>query len=158
LTLLNKYYKLRSLEQPFRDSSLRGFLASGENKMAESLKELSRLLKESKLKIADFNSQSKAEGVNKIDLENRLIAAMDAAGTEMVKNEFGSFSRTETILPVAKDWELIYDYVKEFDAFELLAKSIKSDTYRKLLEMEEEVPGVETYTKVAISVRKPSGT
>lgn len=125
---------------------------------SESLKELSRLLSESKLKITAINAASKAEGVFKTEYENRLIAAMDAAGTETVKNKYGNFGRTETIMPVPKDWEAIHQYVKDNDAFHLLYRQILSATYRELLDAGEEVPGIDTYTRVAISVRKPSGT
>jgi len=123
--------------------------------MSESLKELSRLLKESKVKITDFNAASKAEGLVKEDYERRLIAAMDAAGTTVVANEYGNFGRNETIVPVPKDWEAIYEYVKANDAFYLLYKQITSTAYRELLETGEEIPGVESYTRVSISVRKP---
>lgn len=124
---------------------------------SQSLKELSRLLRESKTKITSLNAEAKAEGVIKEDYENRLIAAMDAAGTETVKNEHGTFGRTEAIMPVAKDWEAIHDYVRENDAFHLLYRKLLATTYRELLDAGEEIPGVESYTNVSISVRKPSG-
>ena len=124
--------------------------------MSESLKELSRLLKESKLRITEHNAKSKAETKIKEELEARLIAAMDAAGTTMVKNELGTFSRQSSIMPVAKDWEAIHQYVKENDAFHLLYKQILSATYREMIEAGEEIPGIDQYEKITISVTKPS--
>ena len=123
--------------------------------MSESLKELSRLLKESKVKITALNADAKAEGALKEDYEKRLIQAMDAAGTTTVTNEHGNFGRTETVLPVAKDWDAIYDYVKQNDAFHLLYRQVTSTTYREMLAAGEEIPGIESYTRVSISVRKP---
>ena len=124
---------------------------------SQSLKELSRLLRESKLKITSLNAEAKAEGVLKEDFENRLIAAMDAAGTITVKNDYGTFGRVETVMPVSKDWEEIYDYVRENDAFHLLSRKILAKTYRELLAAGEIIPGVGSYTNVTISVRKPTG-
>jgi len=123
--------------------------------MSESAKELSRLLRESKLKIADLNAQSKAEGVNKEDYEKRLIATMDTVGTTTIKNEYGTFGKVEAIMPIAKDWELIHAYVKENDAFHLLYKQLSAVAYRELLEAGETVPGTEQYNRISISVRKP---
>lgn len=125
---------------------------------SQSLKELSRLLKESKMKITDLNALSKAEGLVKLDYERRLLAAMDAAGTLAVKNEFGTFTRSDTIVPVPKDWEAIHQYVRENDAFHLLYKQILSTTYREMLDAGEEVPGIVSYTHTTISAKKPSGT
>lgn len=123
---------------------------------SKSLKELSRLLRESKLKITAHTAAAKKEGLLKIDYENRLIAAMDAAGTETVKNEHGTFGRKEAIVPVPKDWEAIYDYIRENDAFHILAKSLLPTVYRELLKYEDEIPGVESYNKISISVLKPN--
>jgi len=125
---------------------------------SQSLKELSRLLRESKLKIAALNSKAKTEGLVKEEYESRLIAAMDAAGTETVTNEYGRFGRNETDMPVPKDWEAIHQYVKDNNAFHLLYRQILSKTYRELLNAGEKVPGIETYTKISISVRKPNGS
>ena len=123
---------------------------------SESLKEISRLLKESKLKITDLNSQSKAEGLIKDEYEQRLIAAMDAAGTTTVTNEYGSFGRMEAVMPIAKDWEAIYEYVKDNDAFFILYKQLSPVAYRELMKAGEVVPGIDDFTKVTISVRKPT--
>jgi len=123
--------------------------------MSESAKELSRLLRESKLKISDLNAQSREEGVRKEDYEKRLIATMDIVGTTTIKNEYGTFGKQEAIMPIPKDWELIHDYVKQNDAFFLLYKQISAVAYRELLEAGEEIPGVEQYNRITISVRKP---
>jgi len=125
------------------------------SKMGENLKELSRLLKESKIKISGHNAASKAEGAIKTEYEHRLINAMEAAGTTSVNNEYGGFFRQEALQPVAKDWELIYDYIRENDAFHILSKSIIASVYREMLEAGEELPGTESFNRVTISVHKP---
>lgn len=122
---------------------------------SQSLKELSRLLRESKLKITDLNAAATAEGKIASDYEARLIAAMDAAGTETVKNQYGLFNRKETVLPIAKDWEAIHDYVRENDAFHLLYRRLLETSYREMIDAGEKIPGVEAYTRISVSVRKP---
>lgn len=124
--------------------------------MSKSLKELSRLLKESRLKITNLNAQAKTEGLVRDDFENRLVAAMDAAGTVVVKNEHGTFGRKEALMPKPTDWELVYKYVKDNDMFDLLYKAISPTVFRELTEAGEEIPGMDTYNKVSISVHKPS--
>ena len=124
--------------------------------MSESIKELTRLLKGSKLKISTLNAASKEEGVLKEDYEKRLIAAMNAIGTETIKNDLGTFGIQSAIMPIAKDWEAIHKYVKENDAFHLLYRQILATSYREMLDAGEEIPGIETYERVTISVRKPT--
>jgi len=124
--------------------------------MAENVKELTRLLKESAVKITRLNNESKEESKVKADYEARLLATMDAIGTTTLKNEWGNFRKSVNTLPVAKDWEAIYEYVKENDAFYLLFKRLSSTAYKEMLEAGEVLPGAESYEKETISITKPT--
>jgi len=129
---------------------------TSEVKESQSLKELSRLYRESCTVISDINATLKEAKKVKAGYEERLLAAMEAAGTDTVKNENGTFSRRETLQPVAEDWDLIYDYVRENDAFHLLYRSILGGSYRELIAAGETVPGVKSFNKVTLSVHKPT--
>ena len=126
--------------------------------MSESLKELSRLLVESKSKITDLNSQSRAETAIKEDLEFRLISAMNAVDLDSFKNDCGSFSLKESIVPSEVDWDVFHQWVINNDAMYLLQRRISVVEYKKLIEMGEEVPGVTPYNRVTVGTRKPADT
>jgi len=111
-------------------------------------------LRESKLKVTDLNAQSKAEGKLKEDYEHRLLAAMKLADTTVIENEAGTFTSSEKLMPHAKDWEAIHEYVKENHAFHLLYRQISPTAYRDLLEAGEEIPGIDSFTKYSISITK----
>jgi len=123
--------------------------------MSENIKELTKLLKEVSVEITELNSQSKELGKVKSDYEQRLIASMDAIGTTTIKNDLGNFRKAVKSLPKAEDWEAIYDWVKENDAFYLLQRRLSSVAYQELIDAGQTVPGTSVYERETISITKP---
>jgi hypothetical protein len=82
------------------------------------------------------------------------MAAMDAAGTDISRNSGFSAVLTETVVGDVKDWDAVYEYVKENEAFYLIQRRISNKPFQELLESGQTVPGIEKFTKRAISIRK----
>jgi len=117
--------------------------------------ELTENLKLLRVQITELNSQSKSLTKEKEEIEQLLVAEMDKVNTDTISNEFGTFKRTETIMPQVEDWEKVYDYIRENDAFYLTYKRLGQKAYQELLNAGETVPGVNTYTKLGVTVYKP---
>ena len=88
------------------------------------------------------------------DLQQRFIQSAKAAGTEYARGALGSATIVETVVPQIDDWDLVADWIKENDALYLLHRRISSVAWKELRDMGEDIPGVEPYTKVSVSLRK----
>jgi len=106
--------------------------------------------------IRGINSDlSKAKEV-KTDLESRLLESMEAQGTDTASYSGASVSITRVIVPLVTEWDEFYAYIRKNDAFYLLERRPASVAYRDLLEATdgEAIPGVSSYERVGISMRK----
>ena len=52
------------------------------------------------------------------------------------------------------DWELLYDFIVEYDRFDLLNKSLNAKAVKEMLEAGEKIPGVEKINTKTLSVTK----
>lgn len=86
-------------------------------------------------------------------LENYLKATLEV-GEKVSYVGIGSVSMAEETQPSVQDWEALYDYIKENDAFYLLQRKVNSAPYRELLTMGDELAGVQPVTVRKLSVRK----
>lgn len=62
--------------------------------------------------------------------------------------------RKESRKPKVEDWDKFYDYVAENDRFDLMQKRLSDKAVMDMLEAEEKVPGVGTFTAISLSVTK----
>ena len=122
--------------------------------MSESIQELTRLLKDSVEKIATLSKAAKLETGLKEDYQYRLIALMDAIGTNTNKNDLGNFRVLKTDMPQAADWEVVHKYVRDNNAFHLLQRRLSPVAYKEMIEAGEVIPGIDVYEKQTISIRK----
>jgi hypothetical protein len=88
------------------------------------------------------------------DLQARFIQSAKAAGTEYARSALGSATIVETVVPQIDDWDLVAEWIKENDALYLLHRRISSVAWKELRDMGEDIPGVEPFTKVSVSLRK----
>ena len=58
--------------------------------------------------------------------------------------------------PTAKDWSEIYAYIEANDAFDLLQRRLSAKAVKQRWELGEEVPGIEKFTVVDLSLTKRS--
>ena len=87
------------------------------------------------------------------ELRDHLIANLTDDMTGIAGKKFRA-QRIKKEVPSAKDWVLIRDYVVENDRFDLLQRRLSDKAVQDLWEAGEEVPGVERFTKIDVSVTK----
>lgn len=90
---------------------------------------------------------------NKDALEKVLIDLLDDAGITRACNDVINVSVSEEIVPAVQDWEAVFNYIKENDAFYLLQKRLTAAPYRELINLGDELPGVTPFTKRNLSAR-----
>jgi hypothetical protein len=62
--------------------------------------------------------------------------------------------RTETKMAVAEDWGAIYQFIEDNNMPQLLQRRLMQSSIDELANMGTAVPGVGSFTKVGLSVRK----
>ncbi len=87
-------------------------------------------------------------------LETEFITRLDDQGMLKATTGAGTATITETILPQVKDWDAVYEHIKETGDFYLLQKRPAAAAFRELHAAGDEIPGIEAFTKRAISLRK----
>ena len=90
------------------------------------------------------------------NLERAVMAELDNSGTTLSRGIAASASVSEEELPNVKDWDAFYKYIQDNEAFFLLQRRVSSAAYRELKYSGTEVPGVETFKKRRLNLRKVS--
>ncbi len=126
--------------------------------MSESLKELSRLLIETKLDITKLNKIVSDKKEKRDDFERRLIAAMNANELNKITTDAGTFSISNTIVASKIDWDIFHRWIIDNDALYMLQRRVSGTEYAKLVEMGEEIPGITPFKKITVATRKPANT
>ena len=87
-------------------------------------------------------------------LEDQLVAiAVDSGSTRFGNNEATVIISEETV-PTVNDWDALYTYIQENNAFHLLQRRINSAPWRELLELGQQIPGTEPTTLKKVNLRK----
>lgn len=89
----------------------------------------------------------------KAELENFLKATLEV-GEKVSYAGIGSVSMAEETQPAVTDWEALYEYIKDNDAFYFLQRKINAAPFRELLSTGESLVGVSPIQVRKISVRK----
>lgn len=89
----------------------------------------------------------------KAELENFLKATLEV-GEKVSYAGIGSVSMAEETQPSVTDWEALYEYIKDNDAFYFLQRKINAAPFRELLSTGESLVGVSPIQVRKISVRK----
>lgn len=103
-----------------------------------------------------LNLEKEAATVEEVEkeLSKTIIAKMREGDLKALGASGGLVKLQETEEPVAENWEEIWKYIKEKDAWELLHKRITVTAVRERWEDGEAVPGVGKITKYKLSVSK----
>jgi len=97
--------------------------------------------------------QLKSLKERKAELENFLKATLEV-GEKVSYAGLGSVSMAEETQPAVTDWEALYEYIKDNDAFYFLQRKINAAPFRELLSTGESLVGVSPIQVRKISVRK----
>lgn len=100
---------------------------------------------------AEAELKSKQEKVSEM-----LLEICKDMGADSIKTQFGTATRKLSIRYKTNDWDSMYKFIKEHDAFHLLEQRISQSNMKRLLEENPEmVPmGLSSDSEYVISVRK----
>lgn len=89
-------------------------------------------------------------------LENALLDHLNKHGMESVRTEFGTFYAQEEMTPSASDWNALYEWIKEHDAWEALERRIKRTFIKEYAEAHSGglPPGVSVFRERIVRVRR----
>ena len=99
------------------------------------------------------NQQMRDLKERKAELENHLKATLEV-GEKVAYVGIGSVSMSEETQPAVTDWEALYEYIKENDAFYFLQRKVNAAPFRDLLSTGDTLAGVASIQVRKISVRK----
>ena len=102
----------------------------------------------------ELETEAKQLGEQMKRLEASIITRLDEDETTMSRGKAASAILTETVVPKVEDWDGFYQYIQENEAFHLLQRRVSTAAARETLEAGENISGVSTFTKRAISLRK----
>lgn len=86
------------------------------------------------------------------DLKRTIVAKFQEQGLKALGGQLGLVKMTELDEPKAENWELIYDYVAEHEAWHLLHKRLTTTAIKELWDDGKTVPGVGHQTVYKLSV------
>jgi hypothetical protein len=89
-------------------------------------------------------------------LEAIMLAHLNETNADAVRTDSGTFYKQEAITPLASDWQLVYDWIKEHDAWDMLERRVKSTFIKEFQEAHDGAlpPGISVYREFVIRVRK----
>jgi len=85
---------------------------------------------------------------------NHLIKHLPAADASGVAGKVARVTRHVKRVPTVKDWAALYVYIKKTGAFELLQRRVADAAVKERWDAGKQVPGVEAFTTVTLSVAK----
>lgn len=89
--------------------------------------------------------------------EQAIIEQLDAQGVTRSGVGPYSMSISTSIVGNVDDWDQVYAYISEHEAFHLLQRRLANAAYAEMLEQGEALPGVEPFEKRSLNFRKSSG-
>lgn len=106
----------------------------------------------------DFDAADAELKASQERLEAAMLDHLNKHGMESVRTEAGTFYRQEDIKPSAGDWQALYDWIKQHDAWEALERRIKKTFISEYMEAHGGAlpPGVNVHREFVIRVRRPS--
>lgn len=104
--------------------------------------------------------EDKAKGLKERQTEvgNKLLELCAEQGMDSLRTEYGTASRRVQSSYWTNDWEKMYEFIAEHEAFHLLEKRIHNSHMKEFLQDNpDSMPvGLQAETKYIISVRKPT--
>lgn len=106
--------------------------------------------------IAQANAKVEELKLEKRDLENTLLQAMQDAGTDIVRGNTATVSISENVRPQIQDFDAFEKFVLRKKALYLFERRIAASAYRELRDSlgNKEIPGLSEFTQLRLNVRK----
>ena len=89
-------------------------------------------------------------------LEGFMLGKLNETNADSVKTEAGTFYRQEDVTPTGSDWQALYRWIAENDAFDALERRIKKGFITEYMETHEGglPPGVSVFREYVVRVRR----
>ena len=87
-------------------------------------------------------------------LDTETMSVMEDAETIIAAGKVARGTITESDVPTAQDWNKIEEFIYQNRALYLLDRRISAASYRELLQSVGEIPGIATFTRKKLNVRK----
>lgn len=106
----------------------------------------------------EFEDQDKNLKAQQERLETELLRFLDATGMDSAKTPSGTVFRQRDMIPQAADWEAVYAWIKENDAFDILERRLKKTFVKEYMDNNDGAlpPGVNVFQKFDVQVRRAS--
>lgn len=101
-----------------------------------------------------LESEAKEIGARLDEIKQLLYAKLDEQGIDRIAVDGITISKSDQDVPTVKDWDAVNQWITEHEALYMYQKRISAAAYKELLAEGVEVPGVETYVKRDINIRK----
>jgi hypothetical protein len=103
-----------------------------------------------------FNEKDKELKDQQLRIEAELLRFLQANSVDSVKSENATVYRQEELTPSASDWDALYSWIKEHDAFDALEKRVKKTFIKEYAETNDGAlpPGVSVYREYVVRVRR----
>ena len=86
-----------------------------------------------------------------------IIASLKAANMANGGGGVANASIKEVEMPTPKNWPEIWEFVKANDAWDILQKRLSGKAVQERWDQDIMIPGIETFTKVSLSLTKKGG-
>ena len=86
-----------------------------------------------------------------------IVAQLRSINMENGGGRVANASIKEVEVPTPKDWPAIWEFVKENNAWDLLQKRLSGKAVQERWDQEIVIPGIDTFTKVSLSLTKKGG-
>jgi hypothetical protein len=107
------------------------------------MKDTSQELKEAMLEFKQFEKVYNSKKKKVAELKDKLMSEMLEEGTLTYKAEDITASISTSVVPTVTDWGLLYNYIRENNAFDLLQKRISATAWRDRKEEEGSIAGTD---------------
>ena len=93
-------------------------------------------------------------------LEGVMLDHLNKHGMESVRTDAGTFYRQEEMTPSASDWNALYQWIKDNDAWDALERRIKKTFIKEYAEGHQGglPPGVSVFREFVVRVRRGNGS
>jgi len=101
------------------------------------------------------NEDSRLKEQQKV-VEAAMLDFLNTTGQKTAKTDIGLFYWQEKIIPTGADWDALFRWVREENAFDIFERRIKTGFIKEYMEHNEDnlPPGVNLYREREICVRK----
>lgn len=87
-------------------------------------------------------------------LEGEIINYLRQQDVQSLSTTGGRVTLVKEVVPTVTNWDAVFDFVKNNDAFYLLQKRISSTAWREFTQQEGDIEGIEAYETTKLSTRK----